>query len=103
MRSTKPLGSRAQIGLIHVGLLVVTVLVALWVYAVIGPAILEPIHDIASSNEAVQEEGHQGRLDTILAVTLNHAPKLLGVGIILLAIIFAAFRERFVGRTRRPP
>lgn len=89
-------------GIIRVGLWLLLMLVFLWIFAIVGPAVLEPMYDFASSNGAVDSQGYGGTVDTTLTVALQHAPTLLGIGVILLVIAYAAFRERFSARRRRP-
>lgn len=94
--------TRGIVGIIRVGVLLIFVLALLWIFAIVAPATLEPIYDVASSNEDVQDQGYGGTVDTTLAVALQHAPTLFGVGFILLVIAYAAFRERYTGVRRRP-
>lgn len=75
-------------------------LLALWVFTTLYGGLIEPIADIASSMSAVQSEGYGGHIDLILS-TLQMAGLFLGIGSILLFIVFAVWREQFRGRA--PP
>lgn len=88
--------------LLWVVIWIVGVMLALWVFTLLYGSVLEPIANIASGMQAVQDEGYGGHIDIVLA-TLKFSGLLLAVGSILLFIIFAVWRERFIGRTRRGP
>jgi hypothetical protein len=82
------------------GLLLFT-FVALWVFALVAPAVIGPIAEFALNDPAVQSEGHAGDVSNIRNVTVTDAPTLWGAGIVILVIVFAVFREQIISRGGR--
>jgi len=92
---------RAQLnGLLQVAVFLVGTILALWFLTLLYGALLKPIAEIALNMEAVQDTGRAGQVERVMNI-IPFAGLLLGVGAILLAIIFAVFREQFIGRTGR--
>lgn len=95
-------GDERASGLLTVVVWTVGVLLALYMFVLLYGSFLEPLADIALSIEAVHNQGYDSLVDSYLT-TLALAGLLLGVGAICLAIIYAVWREKFIGRTRRRP
>jgi hypothetical protein len=89
-------------GIIWVMLWLISTLVALWLYTLIYGSVLEPLANIARSIDAVESEGYLSIVDLGMS-SLAFAGLLLGIGAILLAIIYAVWQERFIGRRRPRP
>ncbi len=92
---------RAQ-GLVYVFLFVLTSLLALWVLFVVGTAVIEPIFGVAQDIGAVESEGYDGTVDRLLSIFFVWTPLTIGVGVLLLTIIYAVFQEQFRNSTPRP-
>ncbi|QSG02526.1 hypothetical protein [Natranaeroarchaeum sulfidigenes] len=88
---------RAQADLIGVMIFFVTVLVALWIFTIVAPPIIDALVDMSTDIDAVEEQGYSGTVDRYHTVVLQQAPTILGGGFIVLIILFAVFRERFLG------
>lgn len=77
------------------------ILLALWIFALLFGAVLEPIADVATGMAAV-DGTHETTINLVMQ-TLTIAGMALGVFAILLTIIFAVWNERFLGQRRRMP
>lgn len=94
---------RASVGIIRVLVLLVAVGFVLWLFAIVGPATIEPLHDYAANDSAINNSTERStNVDRYQSMTLEYAPLLLLVGITAMVIIYAVFRERFTGPRRRP-
>jgi len=87
--------------IIWVALWLIATLISLWIFTLIYGAVLEPLAEVARDVQAVESEGYLPVVDLSMAA-LKFAGLLLGIGSILLAIIYAVWQERFIGRRRRP-
>lgn len=92
--------SRAQ-SPIRVVLWFIATLVTIWVATLIFGYFLEPLADIAGNMQAVQNSAYSGHIDIYLTATM-WGFILLGVGAMALIVIFAVWREGFLGQRRRP-
>ena len=88
-------------GIIRVLVGLVTLMFSLWLFAIVGPALLEPLVSIVGAQAVVATGPMAGDLNTIQQVTLRDAPLLLAVGFIVLSIVYAVFRELFTTPGRR--
>lgn len=86
--------------LLRVGLGVLGILFTLWLFSIIAPAIMEPMHAQADDTEAVHEQGYSDDIDNILELVVKDAPTMLAGGFIVLLIVFSVWRERFDSRRR---
>jgi hypothetical protein len=87
-------------GLIQVVIFLVGSFLSLWVLVLLFGSLLEPIADVARNIPAVQNTGRASMIDRVMSI-VPMAGLVLGVGAILLTIIYAVFREQFIGRTGR--
>lgn len=92
--------SRAQ-SPIHVVIWLVVVMFALWIATLIFARFLEPLAEIVGGMQAVQDQGYSGHIDIYLTTTM-WAFILLGVGAIVLFVVFAVWKEGFLGQRRGP-
>jgi len=90
------------LGLIGVFLWFLTLLFSLWIFWLMVGHVLEPIRDIVMGMEVVQSSGYDSGLERLWPVLVIFAPLLLLVGGICLIIIYAVWRERFLGGRRVP-
>lgn len=92
---------RGQLGnLIRVGAAFLFMLFLLWLFAMVGPAVIEPLHDFAVEQDSTDE--YDDTLDRYQAVTLEYAPAIMLVGAFVIVFVYAVFRERFSGPARPP-
>lgn len=92
-----PSRDRGQ-GLINVFLWFLIMLFALWIFVLILTRVLEPLRSVVLEFDVGGYETALGLFWPILA----WAPTLLGVGAILLLILYAVWREQFRGARRVP-
>lgn len=91
-------GDRGQADLFGVFLLLIFVLISLWIFAMVGPPIIGALADVALD---VGVPGYTDRVKRVRMVVLRQSPTIYGVGFFGLVILFAVFRERFLGTSRR--
>lgn len=92
---------RAQLGgLLQVLVFLVATLLGLWILTLLYGALLQPIADLALSMDAVQQSGNDTLIERVMAI-VPYAGLALGIGTIVLVIVYAVFREQFVGRSGR--
>lgn len=101
MRGLVP-GRRANADLIVVVVWIVVMVFLGYLYAIVGPGAIEPLHDYAVNNSAVQNQSLGGTVSNYQSVTLRYAPALLVVGSVALLLVYAVFRERYSGPGRPP-
>lgn len=88
---------RGQGDLIGVMIFLVGMVVALWIFAIVAPPIIEALVDMSTDVDAVDEQGYSSNVDRYQHVVLQQSPTILGGGFVVLVILFAVFRERFLG------
>lgn len=93
---------RGSAELIIVIVWIVVMVFALYVFAIAGPSAIEPLHDFAQDNDAVEAANHSETVSDYQSTSLWYGPALLAVGSLLLLLVYVVFRERFSG-PRRPP
>ena len=89
-------------GLIWVIIWLITILFSLWIFTLIAGSVLEPMRDLVLSFDSTQDSGYASAINLFWPILVKWAPLLLGVGAILLTILYAAWRERFTSRRRVP-
>ena len=89
-------------GIIRVLLGFLGAMFALWILTIVVGAVLEPLYVLAAEDAAVESQGFGDAIEYAWIVMANWAPLLFGVGMIVLTILYAVFRERFAGQRRVP-
>lgn len=95
-------GDDRGLGLIGVFLWFLTLLFALWIFWLMVGHFLEPLREIVMAQQVVQDSGYTTGLERLWPILVIMAPLLLLVGGIVLIIIYAVWRERFLGGRRVP-
>ena len=80
----------------------VGILVGLWIFVLLFGELIEPLHSFATDLDAVEGTSYESAADLLLQ-TMSVAGLLLGVGAVALIIVFAVWKEGFLGQRRRRP
>lgn len=97
------MSNRGQ-GLISVVLWVLAIMLSLWIFMLILGHMIEPIREFVINSDAIADSDivSESALNNFWAMLSMWAPMLLGVGVLMLAIIYSVFREQFQRRRRVP-
>ena len=88
-------------GVINVMIFLVVSILALWVLFIVLSGFLEPLYSFVDGFDQVHDEGYGTALDRLWTMLAVWAPTVFGVGVVVLGIIFAVWREQF--QARRQP
>lgn len=91
------------LGIIGVVFWLLGALMALWIFMLLAANVLEPVFAIVMDSDAVKNMGYDSGANRLWPMLTLYAPLLFGVGAFLLFIIYAVFRERFLGARRPGP
>jgi hypothetical protein len=90
-------------GLIRVFGTLLVVMFTIGIYFMVAPSVIDPLSEQARGFDSVQDQGYADDVNRTQTQTLQQGPTLLIAGMFVLVVVYAVFRERFVGGGRRRP